>query len=180
MIPLRDVIPSRTAPVVTIVLIAAHVGGFWSADPLLVGSSMMMLWLFGGTVEDRMGHGRFFLFYLLCGFAGGGFRGPHASAALAGVIAAYFGLYPRSRILMLFPIPYLVRIVEVPAILIAAAWLLVQVTILGPDLRPQMIGLAVGIAAVWLFRQRERMRVEWWNDLDYQRANFSRSRRSVR
>ncbi len=159
MIPLRDIIPSRTTPVVTISLIAVNVlvfiyelslgrdvdaftlyyglvpaafswvtvftsmflhGGF-----MHVAGNMLYLWIFGDNVEDRMGHGRFLVFYLLCGVAAAlaqTITGPDsvvpmvgASGAIAGVMGAYFVLYPRSRIVTLIPIFFFFQVVEVPA-----------------------------------------------------------------
>ena len=76
--------------------------------------NMWWLWIFGDNVEDRLGHGRFIVFYLLCGIAaavGQMLIDPFstlptigASGAIAGVMGAYFVLYPRSRVLTLIPI----------------------------------------------------------------------------
>ena len=76
--------------------------------------NMWYLWIFGDNVEDRVGHGRFIVFYLLCGFAaalGQILIDPDstlpmigASGAIAGVMGAYFVLYPRSRVLTLIPL----------------------------------------------------------------------------
>ncbi len=89
----------------------------------LVGN-MLFLWIFGDNVEDRLGHGRFVLFYLLCGFIAAFAQvalDPDslvpmvgASGAIAGVMGAYLVLYPRSRVLMLFPFP--VFLFELPAV----------------------------------------------------------------
>jgi membrane associated rhomboid family serine protease len=148
MIPLRDIIPSRTTPVVTVTLIVLNVlvflyelslGRFvdaftlyWGLVPaafswvtvftsmflhggfLHVAGNMLYLWIFGDNVEDRMGHGRFLVFYLLCGVAAAlaqTIAVPDsvvpmvgASGAIAGVMGAYFVLYPKSRIVTLGPI----------------------------------------------------------------------------
>jgi membrane associated rhomboid family serine protease len=196
MIPLRDVIPSRTRPFVTVALIAGNAivfaGSSLIEGPLIpptwlfvpaamflhdnavrMGANMLCLWIFGDNVEDRMGHVRFLLFYVLCGavaaftqsFAAPGALALGPSGAIAGVIGAYFVMYPYSRIVTLVPIPFFVRIVEVPAVVLLAAWLLLQ---FAGDLRPfwgHIGGFAAGAGAVMLFRRRERLRVEWWNDL---------------
>ena len=102
MIPLRDVIPSRTTPYITVTIILINavawlfeiglprdalslflqIYGVVPADlraPTLITSmflhgswshilgNMWYLWIFGDNVEDRLGHGRFIIFYLLCG-----------------------------------------------------------------------------------------------------------------
>ena len=86
---------------------------------LHVGGNMLFLWIFGDNVEDRMGHGRFLVFYLLCGVAAALAQtamNPDsvvpmvgASGAIAGVMGAYFVLYPRSRIVTLVPIFFFIQ-----------------------------------------------------------------------
>jgi membrane associated rhomboid family serine protease len=220
MIPLRDVIPSRTAPIVTLSLIAVNVlvflyqvslgpegedfalyfglvpaafswvsvftsmflhGGF-----LHVAGNMLYLWIFGDNVEDRMGHGRFLVFYLLCGIAAALVQtivNPDsvvpmvgASGAIAGVMGAYFVLYPHSRILTLVPIFFFVQLIEVPAIFFLGIWFLMQflsgvgsvatttARTGGIAFWAHVAGFVVGVTAVAVFRRRERQSVEWWND----------------
>src|SRR4030095_16431644 len=106
-------------------------GGF-----LHVAGNMLYLWIFGDNVEDRMGHGRFLAFYLLCGAAaavGQTFTVPDsmvpmvgASGAVAGVMGAYFILYPHSRIVTLLPLFIVFPIVEVPAIFFLGIWFVMQ------------------------------------------------------
>ncbi len=98
--------------------------------------NMWFLWIFGDNVEDAMGHGRFLLFYLLCGFAAAFtqvFFEPFsrlptigASGAIAGVMGAYFVKFPRARILTLVFILFFVTTFEVPAVLMLAYWFLIQ------------------------------------------------------
>src|SRR6476660_2807816 len=170
MIPLRDVIPSRTTPYITITIIVLNavawlfelslphetlnafltvygvvpasfapatlitstfLHGSWSH----VLGNMWYLWIFGDNVEDRVGHGRFILFYLLCGIIaalGQVAVDPHstlptigASGAIAGVMGAYFVLYPHSRVLTLIPWIF-IQIVELPAIMLLGFWFLMQ------------------------------------------------------
>jgi membrane associated rhomboid family serine protease len=171
MIPLRDVIPSRTTPGVTVTLIAVNVAvylfqlmltdrgqdafilGFGLVpayfSPISVvtamfvhsglahlGGNMLFLWIFGDNVEDRLGHGRFIVFYLACGFAAAFAQtalNPEslvpmvgASGAIAGVMGAYFVLYPQSRVLTLIFLFIFVDIVEIPAIFFLGIWFLMQ------------------------------------------------------
>src|SRR5918993_4523954 len=149
MIPLRDVIPTRTWPVVTVTLIVLNALVFvheqthgrhalelfvreWGLVPVdfawdrvvtsmflhggwaHIGGNMLYLWIFGDNVEDRLGHGRYLVFYLLCGVAAALAQTAMvpdsilpmvgASGAIAGVMGAYLVLYPRSRIVTLLPI----------------------------------------------------------------------------
>ena len=100
-------------------------------------SDMWALWLFGDNVEDRMGSINFLLFYLLCGMAAGLshiFFNPTslvptigASGAVAGVMGAYFILYPQARILTLVPIFIFPWFVDIPAFVYLGIWLVIQV-----------------------------------------------------
>jgi membrane associated rhomboid family serine protease len=150
--------------------------------------NMWFLWIFGDNVEDRMGHGRFVVFYLLSGIIAAlahTWSAPTslvptigASGAVAGVMGAYFVMYPQSRILTLVFIVFFVQIVEVPAVLFLGLWFLLQlVSGVGTSLLPAGAGMSGGIA-FWAhvagfaagallilgFRRPERARVEWWDD----------------
>jgi len=135
-----------------------------------VGLNMLFLWLFGPTVEDRTGHGRFLGFYALCAAAATlAHTTVHAQSMLpfigttgvvAGVLGGYLVLYHRSLVLILIPIPRL-PIVELPVLLFAGMWMAVQV--LAGWTTAAVAGLAVGAATILLFRRRERMAVSWWN-----------------
>jgi membrane associated rhomboid family serine protease len=224
MIPLRDVIPSRTTPVVTISLVVLNAliflyelslgeqvnefmfsfglvpayfswlnvvtsmflhGGFLHA-----AGNMLYLWIFGDNVEDRMGHGRFLAFYLLCGIAAAlaqTITVPNstvpmvgASGAIAGVMGAYFVLYPHSRIVTLVTLLFFWQIMEVPAVLFLGIWFLMQFLsgvgsiasatagepAGGIAFWAHVAGFAAGVLGVMIFRRPERQRVEWWNELD--------------
>lgn len=108
---------------------------FLHAGWLHVGGNMLFLYIFGDNVEDRLGHFRYFVFYLLCGisaslchaFFNAGSRVPSlgASGAISGVLAAYLFLYPRARILALVPI-FLFFTTEVPAFVFIIFWFVIQ------------------------------------------------------
>jgi membrane associated rhomboid family serine protease len=218
MIPLRDVIPSRTFPFVTITIIVLNalvfmlelsldphalsqfvrVYGVVPADfhvPTLITSmflhggwshilgNMWYLWIFGDNVEDQCGHGRFVVFYLLCGIAaavGQIVMNPAsmvptigASGAIAGVMGAYFVLYPQSRVLTLIPI-FWFEVIEVPAIVLLGFWFLIQLVSAGTiaatasttgggvAFAAHVVGFLVGLGGIFLFRRRERF--ERWDD----------------
>ncbi|WP_419655862.1 peptidase S54, rhomboid [Desulfosarcina variabilis str. Montpellier] len=101
----------------------------------LIGN-MWSLFIFGDNVEDRLGSPRYALFYLLCGMASGLVHfifNAHsniptigASGAIAGVMGAYFILYPGSRILTLIPIIFIPWFVEIPAFIFLGFWFLLQ------------------------------------------------------
>jgi membrane associated rhomboid family serine protease len=107
-------------------------GGFMH----LIGN-MWTLYIFGDNVEDRLGSARYLFFYLLCGLASGMVHlmfNTHsniptigASGAIAGVMGAYFILYPGSRVLTLIPIIIIPWFIEVPAFIFLGLWFLLQV-----------------------------------------------------
>ena len=101
----------------------------------LIGN-MWYLWIFGDNVEDRLGHGRFLMFYLLAGFGASLIHtgvnsfviipSVGASGAIAGVLGAYFLLYPFARVLTLVPIFIIWQIIEIPAVIVLGLWFLMQ------------------------------------------------------
>jgi membrane associated rhomboid family serine protease len=99
---------------------------------LHIGGNMLYLWIFGDNVEDRFGHLRYLLFYLLCGvvatFAqlafsiGSDIPNLGASGAIAGVLGAYVLMFPRRRVTVL--LGYIV--VHLPALAVIGLWIILQ------------------------------------------------------
>jgi rhomboid family protein len=124
------VIPARLNPLALLTSMFLH--GGWMH---LIGN-MWFLWIYGDNVEDVLGHGKYLLFYLVCGitaslaqYAVGPFsRVPMlgASGAIAGVMGAYLIKFPHSRIVTLIPIFFFWTTVEIPAVIILAYWFLLQ------------------------------------------------------
>lgn len=106
-------------------------GGFWH----LLGN-MWFLYIFGDNVEDRLGSLRYLAFYFLCGISSGvaqlvvnwhaNVPTIGASGAVAGVMGAYFLLYPRARILTLIPIIIIPFFFEIPAYFFLGFWFFLQ------------------------------------------------------
>jgi membrane associated rhomboid family serine protease len=219
MIPIRDVIPSRTTPWVNLLLIAVNVAvflyeAFMPEDEyvafvyrhglipaqlnitsattsmfvhenlLHAGGNMLSLWIFGDNVEDQLGHGRYLVFYLLMGYAAAlaqVWASPEstlpmigASGAIAGVMGAYFLMFPHSRVLVLIPIIIFVDVVEIPAVFFLGFWFLLQfIGGLGRLAAPgvsggvafwaHLGGFLAGMLLIRWFRRPERQRVEWWS-----------------
>jgi membrane associated rhomboid family serine protease len=221
MIPLRDVIPSRTFPIFTIAFIVLNSVAFvfeQSLSPTALENfirtygvvparlegvavltsmflhggwlhflgNMLYLWIFGDNVEDRLGHGRFVVFYLMCGAAAAVahvLMNPNstiptigASGAIAGVMGAYFVLYPNSRVLALVPLIVIWEIIEVPAILFLGLWFLMQffqgvgsmaakagIETGGVAFWAHIAGFVVGMAGVFVLRKPSRTR--WRGEL---------------
>ena len=212
MIPLRDVIPSRTTPYITVTIIILNVLAWlfelalpadvrtvflqvygvvpadFHATTLITSmflhggwmhvlGNMWYLWIFGDNVEDRLGHGRFIVFYLLCGIIaalGQIAIDPEstlptigASGAIAGVMGAYFVLYPRSRVLTLIPLFFFWEIIELPAIVLLGFWFVIQLfsagTIAvtastgggGVAFAAHVAGFIVGMIGGLVFRKRQ-------------------------
>jgi membrane associated rhomboid family serine protease len=101
----------------------------------LIGN-MLFLWVFGNNIEDATGHGRFLLFYLLCGTAAAATQAlisPHsvvpmvgASGAISGVLGAYLLLYPRVRVHTLIILPIYITTVALPAWVMLGYWAALQ------------------------------------------------------
>jgi len=212
MIPLRDVIPSRTTPYITVTIIVLNAlawflelslprdvlplflqvygvvpaqlhaltlltSMFLHGSWMHVIGNMWYLWIFGDNVEDRVGHGRFIVFYLLCGIAaalgqvvidpGSTLPTIGASGAIAGVMGAYFVLYPKSRVLTLIPLIIFWEIIELPAIFLLGFWFVLQLVNAGAvaatsstggggvAFAAHVAGFVVGMLGVFVFRKRE-------------------------
>ena len=101
----------------------------------LIGN-MLYLWIFGNNVEDAVGHGKFVVFYVVCGIAAAmtqGLADPAstipmvgASGAIGGVLGAYLLLYPRARVLVLIPLGIFIQVVRIPAVFALGLWFAMQ------------------------------------------------------
>lgn len=106
-------------------------GGF-----LHIIGNMWFLWIFGGQVEDRLGHLYYLLFYTICGLGSGvtqlafdwGSKVPAigASGAIAGVLGAYILFFPSSQILTLIPLFIIWFTARIPAVIFVGLWFILQ------------------------------------------------------
>jgi len=97
----------------------------------LIGN-MLYLWIFGDNVEDRFGHIRFLIFYLLCGIAAtfaqmafsSGSNVPNlgASGAIAGMLGAYILMFPRGKVNVLMG----QAVIPMPALVVIGLWFVLQ------------------------------------------------------
>jgi membrane associated rhomboid family serine protease len=109
---------------------------FLHASWLHIIGNMWVLWIFGDNIEDHLGHFLYLVFYLLCGLAGAmthillnvGSRVPSigASGAIAGVMGAYFVLYPKAQVLTVVPLIIFFTFWWLPAWIVLGYWFLVQ------------------------------------------------------
>ena len=105
---------------------------FMHAGWLHLGGNMLYLWIFGDNVEDRFGHGKFIIFYLLCGLGatfaqlmfslGSNVPNLGASGAIAGVLGAYIMMFPQGRVRVLQG----QQIIQVPALIAIGLWIVLQ------------------------------------------------------
>ena len=103
--------------------------------------NMLYLWIFGNNIEDRLGPFRFALFYLVCGVAAAlthilaqpGSRVPMigASGAIAGVLGAYWLLFPRARVMTFVFLVFYIDVIPVPAGIVLGLWFVAQLLNVG-------------------------------------------------
>jgi rhomboid family protein len=136
--------------------------------------NMLFLWVFGDNVEDVMGPGRFFAFYVLCGLAAAAAQiatNPAstvpmvgASGAIGGVMGAYAIMFPRARVHLLIILVVYVTTISVPAILMLGYWFVLQllsgVGSLGSSgggvaFWAHIGGFVAGVVLIMLFRRRD-------------------------
>ena len=108
---------------------------FMHANLLHIGGNMLYLWIFGNNIEDALGKVRFLLFYLACGALAAFAQiaiDPNsliptlgASGAIAGVLGAYFLLYPDARVLTIVPL-FFAFLTEIRAFWVLGFWIALQ------------------------------------------------------
>lgn len=135
-VPARLFDPTAAAAISDLQLDNAMLSMFLHGGFLHIAGNMLFLWIFGDNVEDRLGHFRFLLFYLLAGYAATyahALAEPSsavptigASGAIAGVLGAYLVLHPMARIDTLLFIGFYVTHLAVPAIVYLPVWFLIQ------------------------------------------------------
>jgi membrane associated rhomboid family serine protease len=123
--------PAALRPLATIFTAMFLHGGIWH-----IAGNMLYLFIFGAAVEGRLGPGRYLGFYFAAGLAAAvatvlmepASRVPviGASGAIAGVLGAYFVMYPRGRILTILPLFVFIQLIEIPAVIFLLLWFAVQ------------------------------------------------------
>ena len=174
---LDTVLAGAPAPALTIFTSMFLHGGL-----LHVGGNMLYLWIFGKNVEDSMGHGRFLVFYLVCGLAAAAAQYVQdpasaipmvgASGAVSGTLGAYLLLHPRARIWTLVIFGYFARMIPVPAMVVLGFWVVLQFVnsiftfarggAEGVAFLAHVGGFVAGLTLIGLFRRpRIRRRRRW-------------------
>ena len=151
---------------------------FMHAGWLHLGGNMLYLWIFGDNVEDRFGHGKYLIFYILCGlaatFAQLAFNTAStlpnlgASGAIAGVLGAYIILFPGGKIRVLQG----QGVMQVSALIVIGLWIVLQFfsgigSIVnttdtgGVAFVAHIGGFVAGILLTFLFRGRQNAKVTY-------------------
>jgi membrane associated rhomboid family serine protease len=147
-------------------------------------SNMWALYIFGDNVEDRMGSGRYLVYYLATGAAAGlgqALVGTDstlplvgASGAIAGVLAAYLLLFPTARVITLIPVFLLPWFVEIPAVVYLVVWFISQFfsgvmslgaqAVGGVAYWAHIAGFVAGLLLAKVFARRPRAEYRWYPD----------------
>ncbi len=154
-------------------LVGVFTAMFVHAGWLHVGGNLLFLWIFGDNVEDRLGHGRYLLFYLACGIAAAAAQtfmaldtvaaAVGASGAIAGVLGAYLILYPKALVRVIFLPLFFIPLV-VPAAALIGIWFFIQLFAGFAELGQATAGSGIawwahvggfigGVVLVWLLRR---------------------------
>jgi membrane associated rhomboid family serine protease len=159
-------IPIHLYPGPTPIYLTLLTSMFMHASWLHIAGNMLYLWIFGDNIEDRIGHAKFLLFYLICGLAASAadifFKTDSiipslgASGAIAGVLGAYLVLFPTRQVRVMVAR----QIVNMPAFMVLGLWILLQVFSQISVVEDQAGGVAymahiggfvAGIALIFLF-----------------------------
>jgi membrane associated rhomboid family serine protease len=121
------------SPIYLTLLTSMFMHGGW----LHILGNMLYLWIFGDNIEDNFGHGKFALFYVICGLAasfaqiamdpGSPIPSLGASGAIAGVLGAYLVMFPRNRVRNLVTLGFFITTIELPAIVVLGFWIVLQI-----------------------------------------------------
>lgn len=186
LIPLRFVLSYQLAGGITEnavipVISSIFMHGSW----MHVIGNMWFLWIFGDNIEDRLGHFKYVLFYLLCGVGAAiiqiafhaSSRIPMvgASGAISGVLGAYLVSFPHARVHTLLIIFFFIRFVEIPAYAFLIFWFLFQFISGTAELGSaqdtggvaywaHMGGFLVGIVLLWIMPSNPLRHTPTWED----------------
>jgi membrane associated rhomboid family serine protease len=148
---------------------------FMHAGLAHIGGNMLYLWIFGDNVEDRLGSGKYLIFYIIGGVVASIthiFTNPNsiiptvgASGAIAAVLGAYLVLFPSQKVLTLIPIGFWLRLTMLPASLVLGVWFVLQFfqgvfSLGGPDVGgvafwAHIGGFVAGAFMGWFFKKPE-------------------------
>ena len=190
LVPLRFVVSHRLeGGVLANAVVPLFTSIFMHGGWLHLIGNMWFLWIFGDNVEDRLGHVRFLIFYLLCGIGASvaqimfhpASRIPvvGASGAISGVLGAYLVSFPHARVTTLLIIFFFIRFIELPTYVFLIVWFLFQFVsgasqwgstgdMGGVAYWAHMGGFFFGLILVWIFPKSRHFR-ERYRDGRYYR-----------
>lgn len=169
----QPVIPETPgpSPIYLTLLTAMFMHGDW----LHIIGNMLYLWIFGDNIEDNFGHGKFVIFYLICGLAASFAQilvdptspipSLGASGAIAGVLGAYLVMFPRNRVRNIVMLGWIWTTIELPAVIVLGFWIVIQIASQymssfgaqhsgGVAYMAHIGGFAAGVLLSFLFRKR--------------------------
>lgn len=136
VVPARLTAALHLFDVDAIVIVSLFTSMFLHGGFMHLLGNMWFLHVFGDNVEDRLGHARYALFYVVAGLAAAFTQvviNPAsqipmvgASGAIAGVMGAYVFLYPHARVLTLIPIFFFMEMAVLPAYIFLGFWFMMQ------------------------------------------------------
>jgi Uncharacterized membrane protein (homolog of Drosophila rhomboid) len=173
----RPVIPEAPgpSPIYLTLLTAMFMHGSW----LHIIGNMLYLWIFGDNIEDNFGHGKFLIFYLICGLVASlaqilvdptsPIPSLGASGAIAGVLGAYLVMFPRNRVRNIVMLGWIWTTIELPAIIVLGFWIVLQVVSQytttfeskqsgGVAYMAHIGGFMAGVVLSFIFRNRQPRR----------------------
>lgn len=125
-------VPSRFLAAPAAGFLTIFTAMFMHAGWAHLGGNMLYLWIFGDNLEDRFGHIKFLIFYLICGIVamaaqlafslGSNVPNLGASGAIAGVLAGYILLFPQGKVRVMQG----QQVVQVPALIVIGLWIVLQ------------------------------------------------------
>ena len=138
-----------------------------------IAGNMLYLWIFGDNIEAELGSIKFLIFYLVCGVIASlaqGIVDPDslipligASGAVAGILGAYLILYPSANVRVFVWIFIFIQIINVPAGIVLAIWIIGQFFSLGSSMSDgvaymaHVAGFMSGLMYMFLFRKRDKV-----------------------
>jgi membrane associated rhomboid family serine protease len=160
------------APYFLTTLTSMFIHGSWTH----ILGNMLFLWIFGNNIEDRLGHSKYLLFYLVGGVVAALVQllsGPTsdvptigASGAIAAVMGAYFFLYPKAKVQTLVFFIF-ITIVRLPAWIFLGIWFVLQLfegtfgAAQGVAVWAHVGGFLFGVVIAWISSRRGRTRTEY-------------------
>ena len=172
------------SPIYLTLLTSMFMHGGW----MHIIGNMLYLWIFGDNIEDNFGHGKFVLFYIICGLVAAFAQilmDPQspipslgASGAIAGVLGAYLVMFPRNRVRNIVMLGFIWTTIELPALLVLGFWIVLQIIsqytasiqgttqTAGVAYMAHIGGFVAGLVLSFIFRRRRHFptpKADFWD-----------------